>query len=95
MKKTLFAIAGVAFAIVLSFNLSFETSSDLANENMLVLSQAQAQVIGGGGNEVECRTNYSPCYFFGCTHIQKCTGGCPSGKADSPGDTFTCTYEVE
>jgi hypothetical protein len=83
-------VAGMAFAVVLSFNLSLGSSNDLSSQNMLVLSQAQAQVIGG--NEVECRTNYSPCQIFWCTTINKCTVGCPTGKADSPGDAFTCTY---
>lgn len=81
----------IIFVAAFSFNLDFNKSDNLKSENLLILSEAQAQTIDPP-NTVTCYGTTSVCYFFFCTRVNTCTFLCPTVKTDSWSDSNTCTY---
>lgn len=93
MKRNILKITGVCIlllGLLINFNWSKsnDNKNDLLLENVLAISQAQAE--GGNSSGYRCWAEYNNCWFFGCTHIQICGQPCVEKTADSWSGENTC-----
>ena len=92
MKKILGILGVAAIVLTLAFNTSFNNTNDQNNdlllENVIAISEAQAE---GTTTQWTCHSSYSDCWFIGCWTIYRCGSPCTTVSCDEANNVSTCT----